>query len=493
MPDILEMFSRQVSLAPNNTAVIQGDTHVSYAALDALIRKIASSVVASSPNNNPKVLIAVSQSPPAYAAMFATLIAGGTFCPIDIDGPVQRNVHIVQSFMPDVFLFDSSCPRKILEESSPVAHRIDIGEIPPTEVVLPTRECNEAAYVIFTSGSSGQPKGVKAGRKAVSNVVHSEQQYYKVKNSDRWSQFSNLGYDMGVMDVYQALCHGATLIPVTGPRERLMPALAIKDRQITIWQSVPAGLDLMIQANQISLDLLQSLRLMIFCGEPLLPKQLEVLFDACPDLEVFNAYGATETTGFNTINQLTRHNFKESCSSMSIAIGSEVQGWTVELQGGENDDEGELVIIGDNLSLGYWQDEERTAAAFKQQKNGSEITRAYHTGDYGRRIGGKLYCQGRLDRQVKIRGERIELGEIDVLLIQSGYSAAYSVVHDSEIYSFVECASYVDEEQVRSRLGRELPRHGVPRVIRAVASLPKNANGKVDRQQLERLAAGGAE
>src|SRR5689334_750273 len=135
MPDVLEMFSSQVSVAPDNPAVIHGDTHVSYASLNGLIRKIAAAVVASS-QSNPKVLIAMSQSPSAYAAMFATLIVGGTFCPIDVNGPEQRNVHIVQSFVPDVLLFDSSCPKKILEESSPVAHRIDVRELPATELAL---------------------------------------------------------------------------------------------------------------------------------------------------------------------------------------------------------------------------------------------------------------------------------------------------------------------------------------------------------------------
>jgi D-alanine--poly(phosphoribitol) ligase subunit 1 len=449
-------------------------------------------VLDAAPNGHPKVLIGVSQSPNAYAAMYGTLMAGGTFCPIDVNGPVQRNVHIVQSFMPEVLLFDSHCPKAILEESSPIAHRIDVNHVPPTECASPTRERSEVAYVIFTSGSTGQPKGVKAGRKAISQVVHSEQQYYKVQSSDRWSQYSNIGYDMGVMDVFQSLCHGATLVPVTGPRERVMPAHAIKAQQITIWQSVPSVLDLMIQANQVTLDLLSSLRLMIFCGEALLQKQLTVLFDACPNLRVFNAYGATETTGFNTINQLTKDNFNESCAGPAVAIGSEAEGWIIELQGDESGDEGEIVVVGDNLSLGYWQDEERTRAAFKQRKRGSEVERAYHTGDYGQRIGGNLYCKGRLDRQVKIRGERIELGEIDDLLRRSGYAAAYSIVHDGEVHSFVECTSYVDEAQVRTRLEKELPRHGVPKVIRQVTSLPKNANGKVDKQQLERLAAGGA-
>ncbi len=492
MFDIIDMFSSQVALAPDRAAVIQGETNISYASLAVLSRKIASAALAAVPNGNPKVLIAVSQSPQAYAAMFGTLIAGGTFCPIDVEGPEQRNVHIVRSFMPDILLFDSSCRKEILEESSAASHRIDANEIAATELTTSVHEDSEVAYVVFTSGSSGQPKGVKAGRRGVSNVVHTEQQYYQVQSGDRWSQYSNIGYDMGVMDVFQALCHGATLIPIARPKERMMPAHAIKDRQITIWQSVPSVLDLMIQAHQVTSELLGSLRLMIFCGEPLLPAQLNTLFDACPELRVFNAYGATETTGFNTINQLTKDNFQDSCAT-NVAIGSEVQGWEVELQGDENPNGGEIVIIGDNLSLGYWQDEEGTRAAFKQQRRGGEVKKAYHTGDYGRRIGGKLYCQGRLDRQVKIRGERIELAEVDDLLRQSGYSAAYSIVHNCEVHSFVECASYVDEAQVRTRLVKELPLHGVPKVIRTLTSLPKNANGKVDRQKLNRLAAGGAE
>jgi D-alanine--poly(phosphoribitol) ligase subunit 1 len=493
MLDILEMFSAQVSATPDVAAIIHAGNRMSYASLAQLNREMASAILSASQNTNPKVLIAVRQSPSAYAAMFGTLLTGGTFCPINVDGPVQRNIHIVRSFIPDVLLFDSSCPKEILEESSAVTHRINVDEVPRTELDSRPHECNEIAYVVFTSGSSGLPKGVKASRKAVSYVVHSEQQYYRVTTGDRWSQYSNLGYDMGIMDVFQALCHGATLVPITGPRDRVMPARAVKDSEVTIWQSVPSVLELMIQGNEVSSDLLGSLRLMIFCGEPLLPRQLEVLFDACPQLTVFNAYGATETTGFNTINQLTKDNFRASCASSTVAIGNDVQGWTVELDGDGSSEEGEIVIVGDNLSLGYWQDEERTQIAFKQRRKRSEVTRAYHTGDYGRRIDGNLYCQGRLDRQVKIRGERIELAEIDDLLRQSGYPAAYSILHDGEVHSFVECSSYVDEAQVRTQMQKELPVHALPKTISIVTNLPKNANGKVDRQELERLASGGAE
>lgn len=491
MPDVLDMFSAQVAAGPDVPAIIHAGARISYASLAELNGRIASVVLRTSSNITPKVLIAVRQSAHAYAAMFGTLLAGGTFCPIDVDGPVHRNMHILRSFMPDILLFDSSCPSTLLDESPAVTHRIDVHQIPQTQLTYRPQESSEIAYVVFTSGSTGQPKGVKAARKAVSNVVNTEQQYYCVQPGDRWSQYSNIGYDMGIMDALQALCHGATLIPITGPRDRIMPAKAIRESRITIWQSVPSVLELMIQAKQVSSDLLSSLRLMIFCGEPLFPRQLEMLFESCPELIVFNAYGTTETTGFNAINRLTKENFRTSCASSSVAIGSEVQGWTIELSGEGAPDEGEIVVVGENLSLGYWQDEEQTRAVFKQQMRGSEVKRAYHTGDYGRRIGSNLYCQGRLDRQVKIRGERIELDEIDHLLRQAGYTDSYSILHDGEVHSFVECDNYVDEAQVRTQLRKKLPLHGLPKVIQMVASLPRNANGKVDRLELERLASGG--
>src|ERR1043165_4714105 len=109
MPDILDMFSAQVSARPNIPAIIHAGSETSYASLDELNRRIASAVLNASSQITPKVLVAVRQSEYAYAAMFGTLLAGGTFCPINVDGPEHRNIHILQAFMPDVLLFDSYC------------------------------------------------------------------------------------------------------------------------------------------------------------------------------------------------------------------------------------------------------------------------------------------------------------------------------------------------------------------------------------------------
>jgi acyl-coenzyme A synthetase/AMP-(fatty) acid ligase len=267
----------------------------------------------------------------------------------------------------------------------------------------------------------------------------------------------------------------------------LRPAAAIRDKKISVWQSVPSVLDLMLRGKQLTSEYLSGLRVMSFCGEPLRREQLEALFKAHPGLTVFNTYGATETIGFNTLNELRRDTFVSSCDGNSAAIGEDVPGWSLHLRGGHDENEGEIVVASEFLSLGYWCDEERTRSSFRQvDLGGSRSERCYFTGDLGVRRGGRLYCAGRMDRQVKIRGERVELEEIDGLLRSAGFPAAYTICKDGELYSFVESTQSLDQEQIRGRLQESLPFHAIPRTIYALASLSRNQSGKVDREALYR-------
>jgi acyl-coenzyme A synthetase/AMP-(fatty) acid ligase len=185
--------------------------------------------------------------------------------------------------------------------------------------------------------------------------------------------------------------------------ECLRPALAIRDRRIAVWQSVPSVIDLMMGANQLTAEYLAPLRVMSFCGEPLYPQQLAVLFTARPDLHVFNTYGTTETTGFNTLNHLTSSNYTESCEAGSVAIGDNVPGWSLHLRGGETTNEGEIVVVSKFLSLGDWRDEGRTRAAFRQVEFGaSGVQPSYFTGDRAVRRGSRVYCLDLLYLLLKI-------------------------------------------------------------------------------------------
>lgn len=486
--DLVDAFLRRAQSAPSTAAVDDGGVAVTYGELSSRAHQFAGVIQRASSGASPRVLLALPPSPSACAAMIGSLIAGGTFCPVHVAGPEGRNAAVCQAFSPDIILYEGSAP-PFLDASPVTAHRVDVLQpgalIPDTFAV----ERSDVAYVVFTSGSAGNPKGVKVGRQGFSQFLHVAQNYFNLSPGERWGQFSNLGHDLGVMDVFMALTQGGTLVPLD-EAEHLRPATAIRDKRLSVWQSVPSVLDLMLRAKQLTPEYLAPLRVMSFCGEPLHPHQLDKLFAARPDLQVFNTYGTTETIGFNSINRLTASNYTASCEVGAVAIGEDVPGWSIHLRGGETTDEGEIVVASEFLSLGYWQDEDRTRAAFRQvQFNELRSQRSYFTGDRGVRRGSRLYCSGRKDRQVKIRGERIELDEVDGQLRDAGFMAAYTILKDGELHSFVESSDGVDQERVRAHLKKSLPFHAIPKSVQSLPSLPRNPNGKVDRDALARMAS----
>lgn len=487
MVDLLETFFSHVQLHPNLAAVEDQSVCTSYEEFSAFAARIAGSIQEFTSTPSPRVLLALPQSTSAYAGMIGTLMAGGTFCPVNIRGPEGRNAIISREFSPDVIVFDRT-PPPFLDDSPATTPRIDVSRLGTHSLSRPTSEYSEIAYVVFTSGSTGQPKGVKIGRNGFSHFLTTARAYFDLVPGERWGQFSNLGYDLAVMDVFLAVTQGGTLVPLASPKELYMPATAIREKRIAIWQSVPSALELMVEAKQVTADHLASLRVMSFCGEPLLPRHLEALFSAKPDLQVFNTYGTTETTGFNTINRLTSDNYRDSCEAPTVALGDDVPGWSISLLGGGSADEGEIAVSSDFLSLGYWRDEDRTRDAFRQLRpDGERERRSYFTGDWGVRKNSRLYFSCRIDRQVKIRGERIELDEVDYLLREAGFADAYTILKGDDLHSFVESVDHVDEERVRGHLAKRLPFHSIPKSVRALPNLPRNPNGKIDKPALEQL------
>jgi D-alanine--poly(phosphoribitol) ligase subunit 1 len=307
-----------------------------------------------------------------------------------------------------------------------------------------------------------------------------------VSPKDRWSQHPNIGFDLSVLDIYAALCAGATLHPLTSDRDRLFPGEAIRRHKLTVWNSVPSVIDLIKRAKQATETHLSSLRLLTFCGEPLLEDHLRTIFSAHPDAVVHNTYGPTEATVSFTLVRLTIENYKDSCQS-SVTVGEPIPGMTLILDGGNTDEEGEIIVAGPQVANGYWQDPQQTADTFSTILLDGHYQPSYRTGDWAAYHEGKLYFRNRIDRQVKIQGNRLELGDVDAALRAAGARAACTIMEKGRLYSFVESDLELDSITLRTAVTKRLPKYGVPTAIYFVPSLPLNSNDKVDTAQLKEI------
>jgi D-alanine--poly(phosphoribitol) ligase subunit 1 len=226
--------------------------------------------------------------------------------------------------------------------------------------------------VTFTSGSTGLPKGVMVSRTALNHYVSWAIGADIVRPDDRVSQHPNIAFDVSVTDIYGALSQGATLFPIAGASDRLMPARMIQREGITVWNSVPSVVNLMMQAGEVTTAMLRSVRLFNFLGEPLLREQLRAIFAARPDVAVNNTYGPTEATVSMTHLRLTASDYEAVCTT-SVALGEAIADMGLHLVGGSHPDEGELVITGPQLADGYWNDPERSAAVFRPLETGATV------------------------------------------------------------------------------------------------------------------------
>lgn len=296
--DLADVMLLQMAANSRLKAVAHDGQATSYEELRQLACRVAGAIHQIAGTPSPRVLLALPSSTTAYAAMVGTIFAGGTFCPINMRGPEVRNAEICRAFYPHVVLY-AKTPPSLLDALPVTTHCLDIRHLGTQSLDSPVREQSDVAYVVFTSGSTGNPKGVKVGRRAFGHFLQVASKCFDLPLGERWSQFSNLGHDLGVMDVFMALTQGGTLVPLNDA-ECLRPASAIKSKQLSVWQSVPSVIELMLRGRQLTTENLAPLKVMSFCGEPLHPHQLQALFTARPDLLVFNTYGTTETTGFNT-------------------------------------------------------------------------------------------------------------------------------------------------------------------------------------------------
>jgi amino acid adenylation domain-containing protein len=528
MPRLLhDWLTEQARQRPEATAVVLEPERLTYGELETYSSRLSGALRAVGCQPGDRVALLLPKSPLAVAAILGVLKADAIYVPLDLGSPAPRVARQLSSCQPRCVLATAAALPLLdqlfdrldlvqpfvvgwLDSEAPGVgrHRLaftgrDLEHFPGAPA--PSRNTpQDAAYILFTSGSTGDPKGVVITHANVTAFVEWATTYFQLGPGDRLSGHSPLHFDLSVFDIFGALAAGAELHLVPDHLRLDAHRLAgfIRTAQLTQWFSVPSALSYMAQFDVVRPDDFPTLKRVLWCGDVLPMPVLRYWMRRLPHVTFTNLYGPTEATiasSYYTVPACP----PDDVAAVPIGVpcpGEELLVLDEHLKPVPPGDIGHLYIRGVGLSPGYWQDEERTRAAFIPNPFGSDPRdRLYRTGDLAR-IGpdGLVYFVGRTDTQVKSRGYRIELGEVEAALrtMPGLRDCAVVGMPTTGFEGTVICCAYVPVPGaaiapaiLRRELARLLPSYMLPARWIALERLPINANGKVDRPALKALFA----
>lgn len=492
-----QLIEAQVEKTPEAVAVVFEGQQVSYAALNRRANQLAHHLRRLGVGSEVLVGLCMERSVEMVVALLGILKAGGTYVPLDPEFPRER-----VAFM----LADSAAPllvtqQRLLPELP--AHRAQVlcldTDWPSiaresSDNLTPLGNPEQLAYVLYTSGSTGQPKGVQIPHRALVNFLASMQQQPGISEKDVLLAVTTLSFDIAGLELYLPLTAGARVVIASRETASDGQALgeAIERSAATIMQATPATWQLLLAAGWAGQP-----HLKVLCGGEALPLDLaQQLLSRCGQL--WNLYGPTETTIWSTISQVTA--VEEKISIGRPIANTEIYILDEQRQPVPAGVPGELCIGGDGLARGYLNRPELTAEKFIAHPFSSAPgARLYRTGDLARYWSdGRIEHLGRLDFQVKLRGFRIELGEIEAVLRQHEAVAEAVVVAREDRIGEKRLVAYVVAQgkaepstgELRNHLHTKLPDYMIPSSFVCLPSLPLTPNGKVDRRALPTPEAG---
>ncbi|GIJ24431.1 non-ribosomal peptide synthetase [Micromonospora lutea] len=480
---------------PDRTAVVDAAGSMTYGDWLARAAGVAERLRAEGCRPGDLVGVLIDKSREQVVGVLGVLLAGGGYVPVDLGQPaVRRDRILIDSGARFAVVAGTSAgtlPAEVAVVDVTEARPVPLAEIPDN----PGPEQTALAYVMHTSGSTGTPKGVMISHRAAANTVHDINERFAVTGSDRVLGLAALSFDLSVYDLFGPPARGAALV-LPDPARRGDPshwAAMVAAHGVTLWNSVPAQLQMLMHYLDVEPADLSSLRLALLSGDwiPLsLPGHAA---RHVPDAELVSLGGATEAaiwSNYHRIRTLESH-------WRSIPYGLPLANQRFHVLDSALRDRpdlvpGELFIAGVGLADGYLNDPVRTAERFIRHPETGE--RLYRTGDLGRYLpDGEIEFLGRADQQVKIRGHRIELGEIEATIGEHPAVSSCVVLAAGDdtleraLVAFVvpqRPPGAVDSAEVVAWVADRLPAYMVPARVRVVEALPLTANGKVDRKRL---------
>jgi amino acid adenylation domain-containing protein len=523
---LIDGFVESVNRFPLREALVVDEEHLSYVALQGLAAKIAYTILQHEHDASSLVALLAHRSKTAYASILGILGAGKGYVPLNPKFPVERTRRMLDLSGCGMLIVGTEgfqhLPKLLLDANRPLTvilpdlidasglssdfpqHRfvpsnemVDGNELPFHPEVSPT----DIAYLLFTSGSTGQPKGVPIAQSNVRSYLQYICDRYDVDETDRFSQEFDLTFDLSVHDMFVCWERGACLFSV--PETSVMaPAKFIREHQLTMWFSVPSVIGVLARMRLVPPGCFPSLRYSLFCGEPLAASYAQLWQAAAPNSIVENLYGPTETTIAISHYRWNKTGSSEECVNGIVPIGWMFDGQQCSVIDAERKAvaagvPGELCLAGSQVTTGYWNEPKKTQQQFVRLPAAGERP-WYRTGDMVRQdTNGCLYYLGRVDNQIKIRGYRVELQEIEAVLRRAcGTEQIVSIGWPVEngtadgVVAFVAGLSSLETDRVLDYCSNFLPSYMVPRKIYLCDEMPLNANGKIDRHRLVSMLEG---
>ncbi len=484
-------FIKQAQRFPEKIALVNGIKRLSYGELLSQAQQWANLLMQQSVQNDHLIAIFMDQSWEQCVAMLGILFAGAAYLPIDPNWPRERvaallklgevSIVVTQAAYRDYFQGAEVSVHVMGEEVLPSAEWSDIHVQP-----------QNLAYVMFTSGSTGQPKGVAIQHGAVMNTINDINTRFAICRNDAVLSLSAFHFDLSVYDFFGLLAVGGKIVlPLLD--ERLDPAAwlrLIRDEEITLWNSVPALVSMLLEMNGKA-PLPCSLRVMLLSGDIVPMALIKTLQHRFPVGKIVSLGGATEASIWSVLYEVKQldPNWR------SIPYGQAMMRQTVavlrdDLSECQRGEQGEIYIGGVGLAREYWRDPLKTQDRFVTHPITQQ--RLYRTGDWGRYLKtGLIEFLGRKDFQVKIKGHRIELAEIEINLMQHPEVQQAVVLTDQKhLYAFVTGVEGATESNdLLHFAAARLPAYMIPRKVFWLRDFPLTTNGKIDRCALQRQLA----
>ncbi|OCQ18708.1 hypothetical protein A7985_23350 [Pseudoalteromonas luteoviolacea] len=487
------LFEQQATLTPNALAIQCEQGTLSYQALSERSDALAHYLVSQGVVPEQPVGICLSRTADMMVAVLAVLKAGGAYVPLDPSFPEARLNYMVTHSGANIILTERTYQHTLFSPHNEYVVCLDDAAIQSQinsmdrEGGLPEVDNKQLAYIMYTSGSTGKPKGVMVEHASVQNIINSMASELSVTAQDKQLAVTTLSFDISVLELFLPLLNGASVY-IASQQEAKDPQclLDILSRQeITMMQATPATWQMMLVAGWQ-----QQTPLKMLCGGEALPDALaQELLAQSPTL--WNVYGPTETTIWSTFKQVEQHFSKPNLIGKPIA-NTQVYVLDSHMQPVPVGVPGELYISGQGLARGYWSQAELTAQRFVNNPfKGNALM--YRTGDLVRWLpDGQLQFIARIDSQIKLRGYRLELGEVESCLndLEDIFEGVVACINNSQpdaylaAYFTTKDNQQASVESLKTQLASQLPSYMVPEVFVELDAMPLTANGKIDRKAL---------